>query len=274
MDEQAEAFQTFERDGWNEVASVYTDLTDGVTSQAADPLLDAAEVASGSTVIDVASGPGWSARTAVERGATVIGVDISQAMVDSASRRVPQAEFRLGAAESLPVEDDSADAVISAFGMPHFADHAAFAAEAHRVLRPGGRLAFASWLPPTENPFFGIALGAIAKAGDLSVPLPEGADMFSWADRSTSEALLVTAGFRDVNRTLVPLSVVSDDGPTTMLDFLANATVRSRALYLAQTPEAKDAIATAVTEMLAPMEQDGTWTVPLNAFVDCAVRAA
>ena len=110
-------------------------------------------------VVDVASGPGWSAAAAVERGASVIGVDISHAMVDEASRRVPQAEFRLGAAESLPVEDESADAVVSAFGMPHFADHARFVAEGYRVLRPQGRIAFASWEPPADNPFFGDCPG-------------------------------------------------------------------------------------------------------------------
>lgn len=274
MDERARVFQAFERDGWNEVADSYIGLSDGVTTQVADPLLDAAGVGAGQTVVDVASGPGWTAAAAVERGATVIGVDISQAMIDEASRRIPAAEFRLGAAESLPADDASADVVLSAFGMPHFADHAAFAAEANRVLRPGGRIAFASWLPPAENPFFGVALGSIAKAGDLSIPLPEGPDMFRWADQAISEELLVTAGFGGVERTSAPLSVVSDDGPADLVRFLGSATVRSKALYDGQTPEARQAIAATVAEMLTPMEQDGTWTIPLNAFVVAATKPA
>ena len=274
MDQRASEFQAFERDGWNAVADAYGTLTDGLTGEVAGPLLDAAVVGSGSRVIDVASGPGWTAAAAMDRGASVIGVDISEAMVEQATRRYPAGDFRLGTAEALPIDDGSADAVVSAFGMPHFADHEAFAAEAHRVLRPGGRIAFASWRPPAENPFFGVALGSIAKAGDLSVELPQGADMFSWADQATSERLLADAGFEGYQRADVPLQVVTDDGPGTVVHFLENAAVRSRALFQAQTPEAKKAISATITEMMAPMEQDGTWTVPLNAFVVSAVKPA
>ena len=98
--------------------------------------------------------------------------------------------------------------------------------------------------------------------------------MFQWADTATSEALLTNAGFEGVDRAPVPLGVVTDDGPATTIDMLANASVRSRALYRAQTAEAKQAIADAIAEMLAPLEDDGTWTVPFNAFVVSAAKPA
>ncbi len=267
MDTGAEAFQAFERDGWNQVAGPYADLTDGLTTGVSNSLLDAAGVAPDTIVVDVASGPGWTAAVATGRGATAIGVDISQSMVEEASRRHPGIEFRLGSAEDLPIDDQSVDAVVSAFGMPHFADHAAFAAEAFRVLRPGGKLAFASWYPPAENPFFAVALGSIAKAGDLSVPLPEGVDIFAWAELALCEELVATAGFGPCQRVDVTLTMTTSDGPGSVVGFLENASVRSRALFQAQTPEAKEAISNVISEMLAPMKQDGLWSVPLNAFV-------
>lgn len=267
MDEAAKKFQAFERDGFNEVAAAYAELTADVTAEISGPLLDAARVGSGTAVVDVATGPGWTAAAAAARGATAIGIDISQSMIDEASRRHPGIEFRLGPAEDLPVDSESVDAVVSAFGMPHFADHAAFAAEAHRILRPGGQLAFASWYPPASNPFFAVALGSIAKAGDLSVPLPDGVDMFAWAELEACDELLSAAGFGTCQRVDASLSLTTSDGPGTMVDFLKNASVRSRALYQAQTAEAREAIQRVIEEMLAPMEANGQWTIPLEAFV-------
>lgn len=272
MDSAKQEFQAFERDGWNEVAGEYGEFTAGVTSEVSEALLDAANVSGGSRVVDVASGPGWTAAVAAERGAATIGVDISEAMVAQASSRFPEVDFRVGSAEELPLEDRSVDAVVSAFGMPHFADHAAFVAESARALDAGGRIAFASWYPPQTNPFFGVALGSIAKHGDLNVPLPEGLDMFTWADDAACDELLSAAGFGPCERVDVPLAVRTANGVDTVIGFLENASVRSRALFGAQTAEAQAAITTSISEMLAPMETDGQWTIPLNAFVVSASK--
>lgn len=272
MDDSQRRFQAFERDGWNQVARDYAELTKTISRQVADPLLDAAAVGAGSTVVDVATGPGWTASVAAERGAEPIGVDISETMIDEARTRFPDLAFEAGSAERLPLEDSSVDAVVSAFGMPHFADHEAFAAEAHRVLRAGGRLAFASWHPPGNNPFFAIALGSIARAGNLDIDLPEGVDMFTWAEDGPCQELLSGAGFGELSRVDVPMQFVTDQGGAAIVHFLENASVRSRALYQAQTPEAKQAISETIDEMMAPLESGGSWTVPLNAFVVSAAH--
>ena len=265
-----QAFQEFERTGWEEVASSYAGSIGRVTAGVAGPLLDAAGVERGSVVLDVATGPGWVAAAAVERGASALGVDIAQAMVDEASRRHPYVEFRLGSAEELPVDSGTVDTVVSAFGMPHFADHHAFAAEAFRVLRPGGRLAFSSWLPPARNPFFDVVLGAIARQGSLDVGLPAGVDMFHWAADEACDDLLTGAGFGPATRELVELVWTDEDGPAAMLDFLERGGVRSRALFLAQTAEAKSAIADDIASSLAAYERDGRWAIPLRAFIVAA----
>lgn len=266
------SFQDFERTGWNEVATSYADSIGRVTAGVARALLDAANVVPGSAVLDVATGPGWVAAAAVERGASAVGVDIAQAMVDEARRRHPDMEFRVGSAEELPVGAETFDAVVSAFGMPHFADHEAFAAEAWRVLRPRGRLAFASWYPPARNPFFAVVLGAIARHGSLDVDLPDGVDMFQWADTASCQDLLSGAGFGPLVRHDVNLVWDDDDGPTAMMNFLDNGGVRSRALFKAQTRKAKLAIAEDIAASLTTYESDGTWSIPLSAFVVAAPK--
>lgn len=272
MDETEQRFQRFEREGWEEVAETYAGLTDGVTSEVAGPLLDAAGVSASTRVLDIATGPGWVANAASQRGAEVVGIDIAQAMIDGASRRFPEVTFLRSSAESLELGDASFDAVVSAFGMPHFADHGAFAREAARVLRPGGKLAFASWYPPANNPFFAVAVGAIAKYGSLDVALPEGVDMFSWAEQSACDALLAAAGFGPGSRGDVTLHFTTERGADAIVDFLRKASVRTRALYEAQSESAKEAIRGGLGELLEPHRTGATWRVPLHAFVVAATK--
>lgn len=66
--------------------------------------------------------------------------------------------------------------------------------------------------------------------------------------------------------------MISDDGPAAVIDAPENAAVRSRALYLAQTEDAREAIKARVTELLAPFEVDGSWTIQASAFVVAADR--
>lgn len=271
-DSEKRSFAEFERAGWEEVASGYTRASDGSTTQVCEPLLAAVEVRAGDRVLDVATGPGWTAAAAATRGATVTGLDISRSMLDEARRRHPDIRFELGAAEEMPFEDGSFDVVVSAFGMPHFADHEAVFRECHRVLADAGRLAVASWNPPARNPFFAVALGAIAQCGSLDVDLPEGVDMFAWADDEVCRQLFASTGFGEHRRTEVELQFVSDDGPGQMRETLENASVRSRALFQAQTDQARRAILARIAEMLEPMESDGTWTIPATAFVLSTAR--
>ncbi len=266
-DQDRQRFRDFERTGWDEVASEYARVTDGVSDQVAESVLDAAAVGAGDRVLDVASGPGWTAAAAARRGAHVTGVDISPSMAEEARRRNPDVHFEVAPAEELPFADASFDAVVSSFGMPHFYDHHAVFRQAHRVLAGDGRIAVASWHPPASNPFFGVALGSIARCGSLDVDLPDGVDMFAWADDAVSGELFTGTGFDAPVREDVEMRIVSDDGPAAVVEILESASVRSRALYFAQTDEARSAIRLAIAEMLEPMRDGGTWKIPLSAFV-------
>lgn len=81
----SDAFTRFERDGWSRVAAGYHRFFTPVTGLAVEPLLDAARVRAGSTVLDVATGPGDLAAHAAARGASVVGVDIAEPVVALAS---------------------------------------------------------------------------------------------------------------------------------------------------------------------------------------------
>lgn len=79
-------------------------------------------------------------------GAQVVGVDLSEAMLERARRRVTdggvdaRVELRVGDVQRLPLADDSADAALSTYTFCSIPDPELAAREALRVVRPGGRL--------------------------------------------------------------------------------------------------------------------------------------
>ncbi len=96
-------------------------------------------------VIDVATGPGSTALALATVADRVLGTDVSEGMVATATRRAAeidvsdQVSFRVADAVHLPAADGEVDAVTCRIAAHHFADVPAAIAEAARVLRPGGR---------------------------------------------------------------------------------------------------------------------------------------
>ena len=107
-----EAFDAFEAAGWEEKAAAYERFFGVITGRLVEPLLDAASVGVGTRVLDVATGPGWVAAQAAERGASVVGVDVAEAMIARARSAHPGLEFRWADAHELPFADGSFDAVL------------------------------------------------------------------------------------------------------------------------------------------------------------------
>jgi ubiquinone/menaquinone biosynthesis C-methylase UbiE len=147
-----DAFTAFEVAGWDAKASGYDDYLGQVTGRLVEPLLDAVAVRRGVRLVDVASGPGYAAARAAERGALVVGIDISEEMVALASALHPQLDFRVAGAEALPFPDDSFDAVVGNFALLHFARPELAAAEFSRVLAPGGAARAHRLGPPRASP--------------------------------------------------------------------------------------------------------------------------
>ena len=194
-----DAFDAFEEAGWTtKEASAYHGLLGRVTSQVAEPLLDAVGARRGTRLLDVATGPGYVAARAAERGAEPIGVDFSDTMLAYARAHVAGVEFVHGDATALPFEDESFDAVVAAFVLLHLGTPERAVEQAARVLRSGGRAAFSVWDEPSRGRWIGVFFEAFVAAGaHPPADVPAGPNFFSVRGR---RGVRVTVGGRRAHR--------------------------------------------------------------------------
>jgi SAM-dependent methyltransferase len=116
-----------------------------------EKVAETADIAPGTTVLDVACGSGRATIPAALAGGRCTGLDLVPDLLDHARRHAAEAgvdiEWFEGDAESLPFEDASFERVISTFGVMFAPRHAVAAAELARVCSPGGLVVLASWTP-------------------------------------------------------------------------------------------------------------------------------
>ena len=264
-------FRSFEQAGWEKAAGRYHDAFGTLTGQSVAPLLDAVGAGGGVRLLDVASGPGYVAASAAKRGAEVVGVDFSAAMVAAARRRYPDIEFRAGDAEALAFPDRSFDAVVMNYGLLHLGRPERALAEMRRVLRSGGRAGFTVWSRPEETVGFRIVLGAVERHGDINVPLPPGPPFFRFSEPQECHRALLEAGFVDPRVERIP-QIWRLRSPDALFEIMSGATVRTAGLLRAQSREALDAIRSAVREASLNYLTGGVIELPMPAVLASAAR--
>ena len=259
-----DAFSAFEAAGWEHQAPTYGDVIGRVTSRLVEPLLDAAGVDRGSRVLDVATGPGYAAAAAADRGASVVGVDVAPAMIDIARRRHPTVEFRAASAEALPFADGGFDAVVSNFLVPHLSRPEVAVAELVRVTGDGGRLALTTWDHPDRMCLLGVFLAAFEAAGAPAPSgLPVGPPFFRFADDEEFTALLNGSGLRDVEVTTVAFDHRIQSAEELWQGMLGG-TVRTSAFFLGQPEQTRKSIRTEFDRLVVDYRRDDWLELPVS----------
>lgn len=167
-------------------------------------LVEAVQVPGPTAMLDVGCGTGVFAAAAVHRWpqAVVDGVDVSAGMLAIAERSragLSAAErarlrFRQAPADRLPFADGAFDVAASAFVLQLVPSRFRALREMHRVLRPGGRIAIATWLQGGEAFGADAAYDAALEAAGLE-PRAPGGNAQELRSPAAAEAVLRRAGF-------------------------------------------------------------------------------
>ena len=195
----ADRFRSYERLRHDNLATTYHDFFTPVTLLAARHLLEAGHVRPSLAVLDIATGPGSLAGEAKKAGARPVGVDLSPGMIELAKKSYSGIDFRVADVEHLPFSDGAFDAVVCNFGLGHFPNPEAAAAECVRVLKAGGRIALSWWDDPAKQRIQGLFREAITEVGATPpTDVPKGYSILRFADSNEFRRLLEGSGLTDV----------------------------------------------------------------------------
>jgi SAM-dependent methyltransferase len=246
---------------------------DVLLAPVAKALIDRAAPCPGERIVDVGCGCGGTSMalaSLVAPAGFVLGVDISGPMLSRARELAPKGapvDFVLADATVYPFDPGHFDLLASRFGVMFFAEPAISFANLRRALRPSGRMAFACWREPRENPWMMAPLQAIYQHVPKLPPQgPEDPGPFAFASEERVHRILGEAGFKKIE--MEPVALSFDIAIGRGLDAAVQAAMQigpgSRALD-GHPPETRAAAAKSVKEMLTPYVRGET--VPLAGSI-------
>jgi SAM-dependent methyltransferase len=243
-------------------------LMDRLNQGIADAVIATADPGAGGAVLDIGCGGGSTTLAMARRlGAQgrCVGVDVSPDLVDAAQQAVGDepALFLLGDAQVYPFEAAAFDAVMSRFGVMFFDDPVAAFANLHRAAKPGGKLVFACWRSPADNPLVQVPMQVAAPLLAEPPPPPPPSDApgrFSFADPDRVRGILDQGGWRDI--VIAPLDTPS---PLSVDELMAISLELGTlgTLLRGETPAVREKVRDAVAARLQTHAVDGV--VPMTA---------
>ena len=203
-------------DVWRESATYWTKHSDTIHKMFVPltrALIERAGIHEGQSVLDVAGGAGEPSLTIAETvgpEGSVTCTDGVAEMVEAARataqrRGIKNVQFRQCAAGSLPFGDNSFDVVVSRLGVMFFPDPAF--REMLRVLKPGGRLAFAVWGKSDVNPFCYLVTHVMDQHVKSPAADPDAPNAFRFAEPGTLASVMIEAGAVDVEESIVTFDI-------------------------------------------------------------------
>ena len=180
-------------------------LQDVLLAPVSQILLERAAARPGERILDVGCGCGATSIALAQQVAPdghVLGIDISAPMLARAREVAPHGlplDFVLADATVHPFDPVGFDLMASRFGVMFFADPVASFAHLRSALRPSGRVAFACWREPRDNPWMMTPLQAVYQhVPKIPQPGPDDPGPFAFASEERVHRILKGAGFSHV----------------------------------------------------------------------------
>jgi ubiquinone/menaquinone biosynthesis C-methylase UbiE len=264
--------------GWNQ----HTQMIRTWLHSATNAMLDAAQIGTGMSVLDVAAGAGdqtLSIAARVGSKGRVLATDVSPMILALAKQNAvrqsyQQVDTRVLDAQHLDLQGANFDAVVSRLGLMFCQAPLAALEQAHDALRPGRRFAALVFSQPKTNPCLVITLACARQHAGLSTRAElsdeqayQSGGLMSLGKPGLLQELLDSAGFIDITvRALsAPMHLASVDA---YIDFLRSAASPIIEMLAKLPPVAQQVAWSDMTEQLKQFEHQGGWSGP-NELLLC-----
>jgi len=277
--QDADQFRADSRARWEGAAAGWAAARAAFQADAAPVshrMIEAIRPQPGHTVLELAAGPGdtgFLAAELIRPGGTLVCTDTAEAMLDVARARA--AELGLDNVEFVPMDAEwidrpaaTLDAVLMRWGLMLLVDVESCLREIRRTLKPGGRVALATWASAEDNPWSSgrllVRLGVLPQ-GPEGTPGP-----FALPDPDELAELLWSTGFEDVE--VEPLDFAfhapsSDAWWEQQLHCSPSLRTATSDLAPAAHYDLRDAVDAALEPFTAA---DGSLTIPARALIASA----
>jgi SAM-dependent methyltransferase len=267
----ARRIKCFERQGYNLIAARYRQAAAG-RSALHDAVLDAAALAPGQALLDLASGPAVLAGAAEPRimpDGIIVAIDLAENILRQAQATYSLPMLAVADAEALPFADAAFNRIVCGLGLMFFPDEQAALAEMLRVLKPGGLLALSVWGEAREVPLIECALACIRRV--LPPPKVPRRSIFHLGDPAHLTDVLSLAGFASIVVAPFALEQRFDGAAQYWQAFLDLA--GSAAASLARLPQAtQDRLAQEVAVELFPYHRGSGYQFSSRVLIAKATK--
>jgi ubiquinone/menaquinone biosynthesis C-methylase UbiE len=238
-------------------------------------LIDEAGIVEGQSVLDVAGGSGEPSLTIAE----IVGPTGSVTCTDAIAEMVAAAEsegqrrgltnvvFRQCAADSLPFESESFDAVVCRLGVMFFPDPLAGLREMLRVARSGGAIVLAVWGKSELNPFSYLITNVTARYFDVAPADPNAPGAFRFSEPGALARILKEAGANELRERVLKFNIAAPISSDQFWELRSETSGTLREKLATLSPLQADLVAQEAKEAVRQFFSNNQMSIPAQMII-------
>jgi ubiquinone/menaquinone biosynthesis C-methylase UbiE len=232
----------------------------------------------GQRLVEIAAGPGDTGFMAAPHlgSGRLVTTDLAPAMLEAARTRamelgITNVDFQLLDAQAMDLADSSFDGAICRWGYMLMPNPAQALRETRRVLKPGGRLAFAVFTGPADNQWVSIPVGVLREAGKLPPPAVEWQPgILALGDRAKLDPLIDGAGFQSV--TIEPVTMAWTFSDANEYWMFLEQTTALGPIFRALPDEQRATVRAAINDRIKPFVSPSGVSFPAKCWCGLAIK--
>ena len=257
---------------WQKHASTIRTMFGPITQA----LVEDADIIEGDAVLDVAGGAGEPSLTIAEAVGPTGSVTYTDAAPEMAAaaesearrRGITNVAFKQCAADSLPFESNSFDAVVSRLGVMFFPDPVAALREMLRVTKRGGVLSLAVWGKSELNPFFYVINDVVARYFEAAAPAdPNAPGAFRFEEPGRLARILSDAGAVEVKERVLKFDITAPMNPAQFWELRAETSGTLREKLGTLSPPLANSLAQEAQEAMREFSSNNQMSIPAQMII-------